>query len=78
MTASNEERLRRVTEKVAMYLLDDESETVVKKVEELKPVSLSKVDSKVEIVCIEYCILVKNKIANFMIVAELRFMDTGI
>jgi len=51
MTASNEERLRRVTEKVAMYLLDEEGDAVVKKVEELKPVALTKViDAGVEMV----------------------------
>jgi hypothetical protein len=51
MTASNEERLRRVTEKVAMYLLDEEGDVVVKKAEELKPVTLAKVvDAGVEMV----------------------------
>lgn len=60
MTASNEERLRRVTEKVAMYLLDDEGDAVVKKVEKLKPVSLAKVmDDGVEEVCFKVLGLVK-------------------
>lgn len=59
MTASNEERMRRVTEKVAMYLLDDENDVVVKKMEELKPVTLAKVtEDRVEMVISHFKILV--------------------
>jgi hypothetical protein len=38
MTATVEERMRRVTEKVAMYLLDDETEEVPMRAPELKPI----------------------------------------
>jgi len=40
MTSTAEERLSRVTEKVAMYLLDDEEEKLPLKVPELRPVEI--------------------------------------